>query len=242
MAPSSPHVAERQLTLAVSIVVITLNEAATIAPCLERVAAQLSAGGPGEIIVSDGGSTDGTLDIARRYATVVTATRGRSAGLNAGAKRATGDVLLFLHADTRLPESGLRAVRAALTDSEVVGGRFRLTFDRRTVALRVIEAWINARDAVMGGFTGDQGIFVRRETFEQLGGYSAVPLMEDLDLARRLTRAGRVVRLREAVVTSARRWERLGLVRTNVRMIVLRWLYYLGVPPTALAPHYPDAR
>lgn len=230
------------MTLAVSIVVITLNEAATIAPCLEQAQELLSADGPGELIVSDGGSTDGTIEIARRYGRLVSAPRGRAAGLNAGAARATGDVLLFLHADTRLPDAGLNAVRVALTDSRVVGGRFRLRFDRQTLALRITESWINARDALLGGFTGDQAVFVRRETFEQLGGYAAVPLMEDLDFATRLGRVGRVVRLREAVVTSARRWERLGLVRTNIRMIVLRWLYYLGVPPAALAPHYPDAR
>jgi hypothetical protein len=151
-------------------------------------------------------------------------------------------VLLFLHADTRLPVSGLSAVRRALADPAVVGGRFRLSFDRQTPALRVTQAWINSRDALLGGYTGDQAVFVRRETFVRLGGYAPLPLMEDLDFARRLGREGRVARLRESVVTSARRWQRAGTVRTNVRMIALRWLFYLGVSPARLAAHYPDAR
>jgi rSAM/selenodomain-associated transferase 2 len=230
------------VALVVSIVVITLNESATIGPCLEHVSALLRDDGPGELMVSDGGSIDATPEIAARYGPVVTAPRGRALGLNAGAARAKGDVLLFLHADTRLPARALTAVRRAMDDAQVVGGRFRLRFDRRTPALRLTEAWINARDALVGGFTGDQAVFVRRETFERLGGYASIPLMEDLDFGRRLGRSGRVVRLAEAVITSARRWQRGGLLRTNVRMIVLRWLYYLGVPPTALAPHYRDAR
>ena len=226
----------------ISVVVIALNEAETIAECLEHVSALLRADGPGELIVSDGGSVDGTAEAAARYAPVVRAPRGRANGLNAGAARASGDVLLFLHADTRLPASALSEVRNVLADSAVVGGRFRLRFDRRSPALRLTQTWINVRDAVLGGFTGDQAVFVRRDVFERMGGYAPLPLMEDLDFARRLGRMGKVVRLRQAVVTSARRWERAGLLRTNLRMIVLRWLYYLGVPPAALAPHYPDAR
>ena len=228
--------------LEISVVVIALNEAETIDACLEHVHELLRADGPGEAVVADGGSVDGTVEFARKYGTVVSAPRGRARGLNAGAAHATGDVLLFLHADTRLPARGLTALRAALADTDVVGGRFRLRFDRQTAALRLTQAWINARDALLGGYTGDQAVFVRRETFNRLGGYAPLPLMEDLEFARRLGRAGRVVRLREAVTTSARRWERLGLVRTNLRMIVLRWLYYLGVPPGALAAHDPDAR
>ena len=226
----------------ISVIVITLNEAATIGGCLEGLASLLRDDGPGEVIVSDGGSADGTKEIASRYAAVVTAPPGRASGLNAGASVATGDVLLFLHADTWLPRRALSAVRAALEDPAVVGGRFRLTFDLTSPWLRLTQSWINARDALLGGYTGDQAIFVRRETFERMRGFAPLPLMEDLDFARRLGRAGKVVRLREAVVTSARRWQRLGAVRTNLRMIALRWLYYLGVPPAALAPHYPDAR
>jgi rSAM/selenodomain-associated transferase 2 len=228
--------------LTISVIVITLNEADAVEGCLDGVRVLLDADGPGEVIVSDGGSTDGTAERAARYAPVVTAPRGRAHGLNVGAARASGDVLLFLHADTRLPARALSAVREALGDPTVVGGRFRLAFDRTSVALRLTQAWINGRDALLGGYTGDQTVFVRRQTFEQMGGYAPLALMEDLDFARRLGRMGRVVRLRESVVTSARRWQRLGLVRTNVRMIVLRWLYYLGVPPAVLAPHYPDAR
>ena len=228
--------------LSIGVVVIALNEAEAIGGCLEHLSALLREDGPGEVVVSDGGSVDGTAEIAARYAPVVTAPRGRANGLNAGAAQASGDVLLFLHADTRLPARGLTAVRTALADDTVVGGRFRLAFDRQTPALRLTQAWINVRDALLGGYTGDQAVFVRRETFERLGGYAPLPLMEDLDFARRLGRAGRVVRLSESVVTSARRWQRAGTWRTNLRMIALRWLYYLGVSPARLAQHYLDAR
>ncbi|HET7768382.1 MAG TPA: TIGR04283 family arsenosugar biosynthesis glycosyltransferase [Chloroflexota bacterium] len=227
---------------AISVVVIALNEAATIDACLERVSVLLREDGPGEVVVSDGGSVDGTAVIAERYAPVVTAPRGRANGLNAGAARATGDVLLFLHADTRLPPRALTAIRDALADARVAGGRFRLAFDVQSVGLRLTQRWINLRDALLGGYTGDQAVFVRRDVFERLGGFAPLPLMEDLDFARRLGRAGRVVRLREVVVTSGRRWRRHGALRTNLRMIVLRWLYYLGVPPGVLAPHYSDVR
>lgn len=213
-----------------------------IAGCLEHVADLLRCDGPGELIVADGGSTDGTAEIASRYAPVLTAPRGRAHGLNAGAARASGDVLMFLHADTRVPERALSAVRTALTDERVVGGRFRLSFDRRTPLLRLTQAWINFRDGLLGGFTGDQAVFVRRTVFQGMGGYACLPLMEDLDFARRLGRTGWVVRLPQAAVTSARRWQRSGAFRTNLRMIALRWMYYVGVPPATLAPHYPDAR
>ncbi|MGI8423988.1 MAG: TIGR04283 family arsenosugar biosynthesis glycosyltransferase [Chloroflexota bacterium] len=230
------------MALAVSVVVIALNEAETIAACLDHVTSLIQADGPAELIVSDGGSSDGTAELAGRYGLVVSAPLGRAHGLNAGAARATGDVLLFLHADTRLPARALTAVRRALADQHVVGGRFRLSFDRVTLALRLTQMWINLRDGLLGGYTGDQAMFVRRAVFQKLSGYAPLPLMEDLDFARRLGQSGRVVRLRESVVTSARRWQRLGLVRTNLRMIALRWLYYVGVPPSVLAPHYHDTR
>ncbi len=227
---------------AISIIVITLNEAPVIEACLRHVLDHLSADGPGELIVSDGGSADGTAQIAARHARVITAPSGRAAGLNAGAAAASGNILLFLHADTRLPPGALTAIRQSQADPSSVGGRFRVRLDNPALPFRVVGASINLRDKLLGGFTGDQAVYVRRSVFRRLGGYAPVPLMEDLDFARRLTRAGRVARLPLAVTTSARRWERQGLARTIVRMWTLRALYYAGVSPQSLAPHYPDTR
>jgi rSAM/selenodomain-associated transferase 2 len=226
----------------ISIVLITLNEAPIIAASLRHVHDHLAADGPGELIVSDGGSRDGTAEIAASHARVVVAPGGRGAGLNAGAAAASGEILLFLHADTRLPVGALSAVRRAFAERRVVGGRFKVRLDNPRLPYRIVGASINLRDRLLGGFTGDQAVFVRRSVFDQLGGYAPMPLMEDLDFARRLTHAGRVVRLPHHVVTSARRWERHGLARTILRMWTLRSLYYLGVPPRGLAPHYADAR
>jgi len=226
----------------ISIVVITLNEAPVVEACLRHVGELLEADGPGELLVSDGGSTDGTRELAELSVRTIVAPRGRAAGLNAGASLATGEVLLFLHADTRLPSGALSAVRQALNEQSTVGGRFQVALDNPALAYRIVGASINLRDRLLGGFTGDQAVFVRRSVFLEMGGYADLPLMEDLDFARRLTRRGHVARLPLSVATSARRWERLGLVRTVLRMWTLRSLYYLGVPPRALTPHYADSR
>jgi len=227
---------------AISIVVITLNEAPVLDACFRHMKELLEVDGPGEVIVSDGGSTDGTRELAEQSVRTIVAPRGRAAGLNAGASLATGEVLLFLHADTRLPARALSAIRQALNEPSTVGGRFRVALDNPALPYRIVGASINLRDRLVGGFTGDQAVFVRRSVFLEMGGYAHLPLMEDLDFARRLTRRGRVARLPLTVTTSARRWERRGLVRTVLRMWTLRSLYYLGVPPRALAPHYADSR
>ena len=225
----------------ISVVVITLDEAPVIGRCLKRLRAA-AAGADVELIVSDGGSADGTRDIAERHARVVMAPPGRAAGLNAGAAVATGEALLFLHADTELPPAAFTLVRQALEDPAVIGGRFRVSLDNPAPAFRLIAASINLRDRLLGGFTGDQAVFVRASVFRRMGGYAPVPLMEDLDFAARLEQQGRVVRLPQAVVTAARRWERHGVLRTIVRMWTLRLLYRAGVPPRYLAPHYRHAR
>ncbi|HEV2121206.1 MAG TPA: TIGR04283 family arsenosugar biosynthesis glycosyltransferase [Chloroflexota bacterium] len=228
----------------ISIVVITLNEAPVIRECLDHVTAVVAQEGPGEVIVSDGGSTDETARIATAYPSVrvVAAPPGRAHGLNAGADSAAGEVLLFLHADTRLPQGALRAIRHALTDANVAGGRFMVALDNPALPFRIIGASINLRDVLLGGFTGDQAVFVRSRTFWHIGGYAPIPLMEDLDFARRLRQHGRVVRLPQHVTTSSRRWEQHGVLRTIARMWTLRALYYAGVSPHRLARHYRDAR
>ena len=223
----------------ISIVIPTLDEAPSLAQTL--IAARERGGG--ELIVADGDSRDATRDVATRLAdTVIAAPRGRAAQMNAGAAVARGDVLLFLHADTQLPDGFADAVARALEDPGVVGGYFAVALDAAGWRYRLTERLISGRSRLTGVATGDQAIFVRRSVFEALGGFASLPLMEDIDLVRRLKRRGRVAALRERVVTSARRWERHGLWRTVLLMWTLRLAYYAGVSPDTLARRYRDAR
>ncbi len=188
----------------------------------------------------DGGSTDATAAAATRSPRVrlLTSPRGRARQMNAGARAARGDVLLFLHADTLLPDGALAAVDAAVGDPRVVAGRFDVRFDNRRPAFRMIAWFMNQRSRWSGISTGDQAIFVRREAFEALGGYPDMPLMEDVELCRRLKRRGRLAALRLRVTTSARKWEREGAVRTILLMWTLRLLYVAGVSPARLHRWY----
>lgn len=167
--------------------------------------------------------------------------RGRAEQMNAGAQQARGDVLLFLHADTRLPPGAAQAIRRALTKGSR-WGRFDVRLDDPRPALRIVEAAMNARSAFSGIATGDQAIFVERRLFRRLGGYANIPLMEDIELSRRLKRYGRPARIRSRVQTSARRWQQGGIVRTIVQMWGLRLMYWLGVAPKRLASWYGNPR
>jgi rSAM/selenodomain-associated transferase 2 len=222
-----------------SIVVPTLNEAT----CLATTLTAARQPGVDEVIVVDGGSVDGTCEVARRVADrVLVAARGRAQQMNAGAAAARGDVLLFLHADTRPPAGFAEAVARALRDPAVVGGRFDVVLDAPGWAYRLTGQLISARSRLTGVATGDQALFVRRAVFERLGGFAPLPLMEDIDLTRRLKRVGHLAALRETVTTSARRWQSRGLVRTVLLMWALRAAYYAGISPTLLARAYPHAR
>jgi len=222
-----------------SVIVPTLDEEATIASTL----AHARRPGDVELVVVDGGSRDETVNVARPLADrVLDAPRGRAAQMNAGAAAARGAVLLFLHADTRLPDDYPALVAEALAPADVVGGRFDIRLDAPGLAYRVIERLIGLRSRLTGVATGDQAIFVRRDTFVRVGGYPAIPLMEDIALCRALKRAGRMAALRDVVVTSARRWQRDGLVRTVALMWTLRLAYYAGVSPARLARAYRAAR
>jgi rSAM/selenodomain-associated transferase 2 len=222
-----------------SVIVPTLDEEATIASTL----AHARRPGDVELVIVDGGSRDETVHVARPLADrVLDAPRGRAAQMNAGAAAARGAVLLFLHADTRLPDDYPALVADALAPADVVGGRFDIRLDAPGLAYRVIERLIGLRSRLTGVATGDQAIFVRRDAFVRVGGYPAIPLMEDIALCRALKRAGRMAALRDVVVTSARRWQRDGLVRTVALMWTLRLAYYAGVSPARLARAYRDAR
>lgn len=218
-----------------SIVVPALNEAARIGTCLEALQPLRAAGH--EVIVVDGGSKDATLELARAAADqVLAAPRGRAAQMNAGARVARGEALLFLHADTRLPPQADALVIGAL--ARAAWGRFDVTIDSPRPLLRLVASMMNLRSRLTGIATGDQAIFVRRAGFEAVGGYAPIPLMEDIELSRRLRRVEAPACLRARVQTSARRWESRGVLRTIVLMWRLRLLYFLGAHPERLARLY----
>jgi Glycosyltransferases, probably involved in cell wall biogenesis len=224
---------DRATPVSVSVIVPTLDEAHYIRSC---VASALAQEAPVDVVVVDGGSRDGTPDLVKGRATVMLAGRGRAVQLNAGTRRATSDVLLFLHADSTLHPHALAGVRAALSDADIVGGTFTLRFDRRSPLLDFY-AWCTRLP--LGVFRyGDQGIFVRRRTFEALGGFREWPLMDDVDFLTRMRTAGRTALVPLPVTTSARRFTGHGVVRQQLRNVLLVALYRLGVSPTTLAIWY----
>ncbi len=217
-----------------------LNEEREIARTLDAIAAGArGAEAIVEVIVVDGGSSDRSREQARpRCARVLDAPRGLARQMNAGAAAAKGDALVFVHADTLVPLTFARDIAAALADPTVVGGRFDLRLNDDAPMLRLIGWLISARSRLSRTGTGDQAIFVRREVFERLGGYPDIPLCEDLDLARRLKRIGRVACLRSRVTSSARRWRQRGVLATTLRMWFIRVAFLLGVSPARLAHLY----
>lgn len=216
----------------VSIIIPVLNEAAEIESTLASASNQE---GPLEIIVVDGGSKDGTIAIATRQAEVLQASRGRAIQMNCGASHARGDILLFLHADSRLPARGLQEIRGAVGQG-YEGGAFRLKFDRETPLLRAYSFCTRFRTARF--CFGDRGLFIRREVFEELGGFPETPLFEDLEMARLLSRRGSFAFLADAVTTSSRRFIRHGPFRQQLRNTYL-WLHYLaGTDPHRLTHLY----
>ena len=223
----------------VSVIMPVLNEGKAIGPALSA----LTALKPHEIIVIDGGSGDRTRGIcAAAGVKVLLSDAGRARQMNRGALAATGDVLLFLHADTRLPASALRDIAAALNDPRYVGGRFDVELDSERLLLKVVGAMISYRSRLTKVSTGDQAIFVRREIFAELDGFPDLPLMEEIAFCRRLKRLGEVACLKSKVVTSARRWEADGVWRTIFRMWMLKLLYLAGVSPVRLKKYYADTR
>lgn len=224
------------MSLQLSIIIPALNEAGCIRDILRQLQALRAQGH--EVILVDGGSCDETIALAQPLVDqLLPAPAGRAVQMNVGAQAASGRVFWFLHADTRLPDKAAALIIEALPHAGG-WGRFDVRLSGDRFLLRLVERMMNWRSRVTGIASGDQGIFVTRELFEGVGGFAALPLMEDIDLSRRLKSRQWPVCLRDTLTASSRRWEQKGILRTIVLMWVLRLAYSLGVPPARLATHY----
>lgn len=225
------------MSAVVSVIIPALNESRQIEPTLSALQGMREAGH--EAILVDGGSEDGTREIAAPLVDrVLLRPRGRARQMNAGAREARGDVLVFLHADTFLPPDSVSALLDEFPSSGRSWGRFDVRLSGRGSLLRLTAHLMNVRSRLTGIATGDQAIFVRRETFERIGGYPDIPLMEDIAISRALKRVSRPICIRRPIVTSSRRWEGRGVCRTILLMWWLRLAYYLGADPRRLARSY----
>ncbi len=209
----------------ISIVIPALNEGKNLESAISSI------GRPGvEVIVADGGSTDETREIAlSRGAVTIESPRGRGLQMDSGAASATGDVILFLHADTVLPLKWFDALSRAMEDKETVAGAFSLSIGSSKFFFRLMERMVKIRSKRLGLIYGDQAIFVRKKSFLEAGGFKRLPLMEDVDCVKRLRRLGKVVLLDERVTTSSRRWDAGGALKNSFRNLAFLFLYFSGV-------------
>ncbi len=219
-----------------SIIIPVLNEAADIQAKLEAL--QCLRKNDTELLLVDGGSRDNTPELARPLVDrLIESPRGRAVQMNTGAQACTGEVLLFLHADTTLPEGAIESIRGAIA-AGAQWGRFDVRIDSPLPLLRLVERMMNWRSRLTGIATGDQAIFVRRTVFEQLNGYPLLPLMEDIALSTALKQIDPPACLRNRVITSGRRWETNGVIRTIFLMWRLRAAFFFGADPDQLALRY----
>ena len=225
--------------LKISIIIPTLNEARCLGETLEQIQ-KLS---PHEIIISDGGSDDNTLKIAAKCTqNVIKGPTGRALQLNAGAQAATGDLLLFLHADSYIKLASYKKMLYAMKNPEVIGGAFSLLIDSNRMALQIINQFANLRSKYLGRAYGDQAFFVKKQVFQEMEGFTEFPICEDLDFYKRLKIMGSVVLLKEEVLTSSRRWANEGIWFTTIRNILIATLFELGFPPRILTKWYQTIR
>lgn len=222
-----------------SVIVPAHNEEGTIGRTLAHTLEHVR---PAELFVANVSSTDRTGEIACRNARVLTLEATRGAALNLAARQATGDVLLFVHADTLLPPDAAAHIETALQDPRVVGGAFRLRLDDPGWLARLVSRAVNARSALLGTFFGDQALFVRREIFDQVGGYRDWSVMEDLEILSRLRCHGRLALVKAPVITSARRHRGNGWIKTLATVWAICLLFRLGVPSQAMLRMYQPQR
>ncbi len=227
---------EAALKNRISIIIPALNEGEEIVRTLKRLACDRTAGH--EVIVVDGGSDDKTALLAVDHADhVVRSGRGRARQMNRGAALASGEILLFLHADTQLPEGGVALIQDAVAQGSA-WGRFDVRLSGQHPMFRIIEKMMNGRSSLTGIATGDQAIFVRRDLFKTVGGFADQPLMEDIELSKQLKKVAAPRLIRQTVMTSSRRWEQYGIFSTILLMWRLRFLYWRGVDAKTLAKMY----
>jgi rSAM/selenodomain-associated transferase 2 len=225
--------------LKVSIIVPTLNEA----QCLNKTLTQIQQLFPYELVVSDGGSHDGTLEIAEEFTEhIVKGSAGRALQMNAGARVANGDIFLFLHADSHIEPASYEKMLHSLGGSEKIGGAFSLYIDSGKWSLRLITWLANLRSKYFGMAYGDQAFFVKNSTFQQMNGFSELPICEDIDFFKRLRKLGPVILLKEKAFTSSRRWLKEGIWFTTLRNILIATLFKLGFPPRILTKWYQAIR
>jgi rSAM/selenodomain-associated transferase 2 len=231
------------LTKRFSIILPVLNERDLINPLLDHLES-LEGNENCEFIVVDGSPDGGTIEaVTRRRVQCVISPQGRASQMNAGAATATGEILIFLHADTRLPRQALERINKAMTRQALIGGAFDLSIDTERLMLKTIARIASLRSRLTRIPYGDQVIFIRRDYFHQMGGYTVIPLMEDVALMRRIKRAGgRIGFIPEPVITSARRWEQEGILYTTLRNWLLLSAYTLGADPDNLVKYYKEAR
>ena len=219
----------------ISIIIPTLNEEEAIQNLLQQLQAYRQQGH--EVIVVDGGSHDETVSISKLLAdNVISSEAGRALQMNNGATQSKNEILWFLHADTSLPTNVIEVIQKSLTKNN--WGRFNIKLSGSNFLFRIIEKMINLRSCISGIATGDQGIFVKRELFESIGGFSEIPLMEDVELSRKIKKISKPVCIKETLTTSSRRWEKKGILRTILLMWRLRFLYWIGVSPDKLSKLY----
>ncbi len=234
---SLDHPTQQGATIKISIIIPSLNEAQCIAQTLAPLQPLRSEGH--EVILCDGGSQDNTTDLARpQVDLILSSPKGRAVQMNLGAEAASGEVLWFLHADTRIPADAHTNLIANLASSSRVWGRFRVGLSGSSRIFRIIEGMMNLRSCISGIATGDQGIFVLSQVFKRIGGFDQIPLMEDIALSKRLKRLSRPLCMPDRLTTSSRRWEENGIFTTIILMWRLRLAYYLGTSPQALANRY----